>query len=416
MKQVNKTSPSPRRGRKAILESMDLCTKCGVCHAHCPVAAVTNSFPGPKFTGPQAQRYRFFDSGPESSPLLCSGCGVCTSVCPNNVAIADIIALAKTDITNGGDNIGIGQKLLNRPAIVGKLASLFPSLSNHLLNNSTLRKLAEQALDIHHKAPLPSIRGRQFRRWFAKLCQPDGPRISLFTGCATEYYDPEPAIALIRLLNMFGYRVEVPTDLCCSLPMLSSGETRAARQHAENLIDALLPSTERSQTILSTSTSCSLTLRAKYASYLDMTDVNSTKVADAISDACEFLLNNHSDYIRDNIEAIPQSVLYHGPCQLRDHKMGEPALELLRLIPNIDLTLSQADCCGIGGTYGYDKKKYSIAMSIGKTLMDQVQECKPDLIICDSETCRWNIASQTGIKTIHPIQLLAEAFKLDSSN
>ncbi|MBT7880504.1 MAG: anaerobic glycerol-3-phosphate dehydrogenase subunit C [Gammaproteobacteria bacterium] len=413
MSQNQGISSSPRPNRKAILDTMALCTKCGICHAHCPVAAVTKTFPGPKFSGPQAQRYRVFDQSSENSPLLCSGCGVCTSVCPNNVAITDIITLAKADITKNGADISLGQKILNRPATIGRLASLFPRLANAVLSNRILRGVAEQIFGIARNAPLPKVRGRQFRKWFAKQTQPNGQRIALFTGCSVEYYDPDCAIALTKILNCLGYHVDAPTDLCCSLPKLSSGETTAARKQAQMLVDELLPAAKQDQIILSTSTSCSLTLRSKYASYLDMTDERSTSVANAVMDACEFLLNEHGDYLRENLQEIPQKVLYHGPCQLRDHRMGEPALELLRLIPNIELTLSQADCCGIGGTYGYEKNKYSIAMEVGKPLMEQVRQCKPDIIICDSETCRWNIKAQTGVSCKHPVQLLVEALNLE---
>ena len=81
---------------KEILETMDNCTKCGICHSFCPVANVTKEFPGPKFTGPQTQRFRMIESLEELSPDLCNGCGICTSVCPNGVAITDIITLAKS--------------------------------------------------------------------------------------------------------------------------------------------------------------------------------------------------------------------------------------------------------------------------------------------------------------------------------
>jgi len=409
--QNSRTQAPSKHNRASVLRSMDQCTKCGICQAHCPVAAATGEFPGPKYTGPQAQRFRVFDQTWETSPLLCSGCGVCTSVCPNNVAITDIITLAKAEITNAGTAIGIGQKLLNRPEMLGRLTSLFPFLSNLLLHNSVLRSFAERFLGIHRKAPLPTIRGRQFRRWLAKRAQPDGPRISFFTGCAIEYYDPDTGIALVRLLNHLGYRVDVPTDRCCSLPMLSSGETGPAVKRAQALVDTLHPSAQQNRIILSTSTSCSLTLRTKYASYLDMTDQDSIEVAAAVMDACEFLLHEHSEYLGDNLQRLPLKVFYHGPCQLRDHKMGEPALELLRLIPGIELILSRADCCGIGGTYGYDRDKYPIAMAVGKTLMDQVRQCKPSIIVCDSETCRWNISAQTGIDCVHPVQLLLKAIE-----
>ena len=88
--------------------------------------------------------------------------------------------------------------------------------------------------------------------------------------------------------------------------------------------------------------------------------------------------------------------------------MGQPAVELLRIIPELEIVLSEADCCGIGGTFGYVKDKSNISKSISKSLVDQVKLEKPDIVICDSETCRWNIEKTTGIKTIHPVQLFAQ--------
>ena len=78
-----------------IIKTMDNCTKCGICNAYCPVANVTNEFPGPKYTGPQTQRFRSIQNLYEISPELCNGCGICMSVCPNDVAITDIITIFK---------------------------------------------------------------------------------------------------------------------------------------------------------------------------------------------------------------------------------------------------------------------------------------------------------------------------------
>ena len=397
------------RDRAAVLRSMDLCTKCGICHAHCPVATASGEFPGPKYSGPQAQRFRAIGSGYELSPMLCSGCGVCTSVCPNNVAITDIITLAKAEIVDQGAKLGVGQKLLNRPELVGRLGGIFPWLTNVLLGNSVVRGIVERVIGIHRKAPLPKVHGRKFDRWFASHSQPHGTPISFFTGCAIGNYDPDVGIAMVQLLNHLGYEADVPTELCCSLPMLSSGETNAASLRARALVDALHPSAVANNKIISTSTSCSLTLRSKYAAYLNMTDEASNDVANAMVDACEFLLEGPVVRLREALRPLRLKVLYHGPCQLRGHQMGQPAVELLRLIPGIELELSQADCCGIGGTYGYDKDKHDIAMSVGKTLIEQASYFQPDIIVCDSETCRWNIAAQTSIECLHPVQLLMRA-------
>ena len=116
-----------------ILKSMDNCTKCGICNSYCPVSNVTNQFPGPKYSGPQTQRFRSLEDLVEISPELCNGCGVCMSVCPNEVAITDIITHAKSNLNNKNKKISFVQTLLNRPDTIGKLGNIFPALSNFIL-------------------------------------------------------------------------------------------------------------------------------------------------------------------------------------------------------------------------------------------------------------------------------------------
>ena len=92
---------------------------------------------------------------------------------------------------------------------------------------------------------------------------------------------------------------------------------------------------------------------------------------------------------------------------------GQPALDLFELIPGLRVKLSDAACCGIAGTYGYKAEKYDIAMRVGEPLFEQVREVgvgQP--VICDSETCRWQITHATGAASIHPILALAASYGL----
>lgn len=401
----------PARSSMDVRASMDGCTKCGICHAHCPVAAVTGDFPGPKFTGPQAERFRAVGSVTESAPDLCSGCGICMDVCPNDVAVTDIIALAKADQVALGGGVSFGQKLLNRPDLLGRIGSVMPRLANGILGNRMMRAIGESFFGIDKAAPLPRFAGRRFRRWLEANSQPEGPAIGYFSGCAVEHYDAEVGIATVKLLNLLGYRVEVPSSACCSLPMLSSGEWEAARPRAQSLIAALAPAAKSCEAIVGTSTSCTLTLRSKYAAYLDMAGGTASAVADKVSDIGMFLLDNHADELRDRLSRNTTHVLYHGPCQLRGHKAGQPSAELLSLVPGLQLELSEATCCGVAGTYGYQKAKRHIAVDVGTSLMEQIQRSRPALVLCDSETCRWNIEAATGVPVQHPVEFLLECME-----
>jgi len=395
------------RDRDAVLRSMDRCTKCGTCQAYCPVAGVTEAFPGPKYSGPQAQRFRVIEPIQESAPALCSGCGVCSSVCPNDVAISDIITIARAEMIAGDGKLPLGQRLLNRPDLVGRIGAIAPAIANAVLDSRLFRGLAEKLIGIHGDAALPRLEGPTFRRWFQGRRQSDGKPVAYFTGCAVEHYDPQVGIAAVRVLNHLGYRVTLPSEACCSLPMLSSGEWGAARRRAEALVEDLTEDTAAGHAIVSTSTSCSLTLREKYAAYLSLTGDRARRTAAAVVDVCEFLRGEPAQALEASLKPLRKRVLYHGPCQLRGHRSGQPALELLRMIPGLAVVPSEAHCCGVAGTYGYDRGKHDIAMAVGRTLFDQIAAAEPDLVACDSETCRWHIERATGYPVRHPIELLA---------
>jgi glycerol-3-phosphate dehydrogenase subunit C len=84
----------------------------------------------------------------------------------------------------------------------------------------------------------------------------------------------------------------------------------------------------------------------------------------------------------------------------------------MQRIPGIQVAVSRADCCGVAGTYGLKSDKYGIATDVGRTLFDEIRDFAPDLIACDSETCRWWIQHHTGVRAVHPVELLAEAYAL----
>jgi glycerol-3-phosphate dehydrogenase subunit C len=81
-------------------------------------------------------------------------------------------------------------------------------------------------------------------------------------------------------------------------------------------------------------------------------------------------------------------------------------------VPGLRVVENDASCCGVAGTYGLKKEKYSISMEVGSTLFGQIERAAPDLAVCDSETCRWHIEKATGVKSVHPIEILHRAYGL----
>jgi glycerol-3-phosphate dehydrogenase subunit C len=144
-----------------------------------------------------------------------------------------------------------------------------------------------------------------------------------------------------------------------------------------------------------------------------MDDPTLRAVSDRIYDICEYLVALHGrGELRTDFRPLDMTVTYHAPCQQQGHGIGKPALDLMALVPELRVVEMDATCCGIAGTYGLKKEKYDIAMAVGAGLFDQIRAAGPDLTVCDSETCRWHIEHATGVRTVHPIEILHRAYGL----
>ena len=105
-------------------------------------------------------------------------------------------------------------------------------------------------------------------------------------------------------------------------------------------------------------------------------------------------------------------VAYHTPCHMERLGWGIFSTELIKMIPGVELTVLDSNCCGIAGTYGFKKENYEVSQAIGKPLFDQIAKLKPDYVACDCETCKWQIEMSTGKEVKNPISILAEALDL----
>jgi len=411
------TSLNPLHPRFVEL-SLDNCIKCNICTSACPVSAVTDLFPGPKYTGPQAGRFRNpLENSPDKTVDYCSGCRVCNMVCPTGVKIAEMNASARAVMVKQGKipfRLRLRNNLVARSEVFGKITQPIAPLVNPLISFTPLRWIAEVMLGISRHAPFPKLASQRFTSWYRRHPSPlSNRKVVLFHGCSTEYFEPRVGKAAVGILEMNGFEVIIPRQNCCGLPLLSNGEFEAARRYHRNNIKSLIEYAREGIPIVGTSTSCILTLKEEAPELLDMDDEDTRLVAIHTYDLAEFLLLlRDQEELKTNLHPIPMALPYHIPCQYRAHRIGKPGLELLEMIPDLNILQSSATCCGIAGTYGYKSEKYFIAQQVGKPLFDFVDQVGGLFVLCDSETCRWQITHATGIPTYHPIELLAAAYGL----
>ena len=396
--------------------SLDHCVKCTICETACPVSNVTPIFAGPKYTGPQAERYRVPDEpSVEMSVDYCSGCGICTQVCPQGVRIAEINAQARNKLKRQ-NGVPLRDRIITRPTWLGRAGTPAAKIANLTIDSRPLRILGEKLLKVHRDAPAPEFAGRRFSRWARKHESPrTGRKVVYFHGCGTEYYEPEEGEKVVAILEHNGFEVEVPKQDCCGLPLQSSGLFDDARKVVLRLARNLAKHVHDEDTIIvGNATSCTLMLKREAREILSLDDDPDLRlVSERTYDICELLLELHDrGELKTDFRAVQDTIAYHAPCQQQGHSIGKPALELLALIPGLQVTEMNARCCGIAGTYGLKVEKYDIAMAVGADLFEQVRASGAATVACDSETCRWQIAKATDRPAVHPIDLLHRAYGL----
>jgi glycerol-3-phosphate dehydrogenase subunit C len=196
----------------------DLCMKCNICTAACPVAAVTDRFAGPKAVGPQRARFRRPDAPtPDPGIAWCSGCGVCSRVCPHGVPVAEMNLIAKSSV-QAGPLQTLRDWGLARPAEVARWSRPLHPLVNAALRFGPARTVADRLFGLARGAPLPRVAPRQLRQMQSDLLRrlPDGPgaagarRVAYFHGCSTDGYEPWLGVMAIRVLQRLGIEVEIP--------------------------------------------------------------------------------------------------------------------------------------------------------------------------------------------------------------
>lgn len=412
----SRSEASIERARASFARaSLDSCLKCTICETQCPVMEATELFTGPKFVGPQAERYREGHSV-DYSLDYCSGCSMCTTSCPHGVKIAEINAQARA-VMKAQRGMPLRDRLITQTELEGKLLTPFAPIANAALGFTPVRTLVEHVIGVHRDAPMPEAQPYSFMRWFKEhtpiASEYDRGKIVFFHGCAGGYFEVKTSIATVQVLEFLGYEVLVPKQGCCGLAEQSNGLFTGATRHVTKLASDLSLAGE-GLTIISSSGSCAGMLRHEAREIMGVEDETVREVGSRVVETSEFLaaMIRAGDFPVDTLRPIDAHIVYHQPCQVKSQGFGKPAIELLETIPGLTVSESGRGCCGIAGTYGLKKEKYDIAQKVGKPLFDKITEINPRLAACETETCRWQIRKGTGAYVVHPVEILHSALGL----
>ena len=351
---------------------------------------------------------------------LCLSCKACASECPSNVDVATYKAeyLAQSHAARGGPPLAA--RVFGRVRLLNRLGSAAAPLSNLVAASAPMRWLAGRVLGIAPQRTLPAFSRSLHRRLRDRASRPnpglpaDAPTLVLYADCFSTYNEPELGLAAVRLLNAFGYRVQIPDIGCCGRPAISTGllgEAAGCRDAASRTLAEAMDRSEAAAVVV-LEPSC---LSAIHDEWRDLRDRPGGTVPDAArlerlaaasSLLEDFLAERWDEHPRrPAFTPPPGRVLLHGHCHQKALSTTDAAAAFLRRIAGDRVAVLETGCCGMAGSFGYLAHRYAVSMAVGEeSLFPQVRAMGPRDTLCASGTsCRHQVLDGTGRVAEHPV-------------
>jgi len=347
----------------------------------------------------------------------CLSCKGCKSECPSNVDLAKIKSefLFQRYKTKG---IPWRSRMIANFDRLNKLGSVLPGLTNMVLDGP-LSAAFKSVAGIARQRSLPRIQKISLRKWLNQNPQYPAEKkgeVYLFVDEFTNYNDTEIGKKAIRLLTALGYEVKTGEHRESGRSAISKGLLNRARDVAEFNVRFFADLISEEVPMVGIEPSAILTFRDEYP---DLLRGELQQKAHAIAPFCltieEFIARERDGgRISDNsFNDVTKKVLLHGHCHQKALSSLVPSKKMLTLPRNYSVSLIPSGCCGMAGSFGYEKEHFELSQQIGElVLFPAVREAKEDTLIAAAGTsCRHQILDGTGRKSFHPVEILFEALK-----
>jgi FAD/FMN-containing dehydrogenase/Fe-S oxidoreductase len=342
---------------------------------------------------------------------LCLSCKACKAECPSNVDVAKLKA-EFLHLYYQGRSRPLGQTAMARVHRWNRLAAPIAPLVNWMGRSRPLRWLAEKLVGIDRRRSLPTLHAAHFRRWFARHAPAPSAgrygRVVLLDDCLTTYFEPAIGRAAVRVLEAAGYAVELAGLPCCGRPLVSKGFLDEARDLARGQLPRLARRAAAGVPILGLEPSCLAMLADDWTELVPGDD--SRLVADAARHADAWLADRAANG-RCDLRLRPRDAvcLVHGHCHQKALTGVAGTRRALELVPELRVQLLDTGCCGMAGTFGYERQHFDLSVAIANLALLPALKSQPDAaVVAPGTSCRHQILDLEGRHALHPMELLAE--------
>lgn len=346
---------------------------------------------------------------------LCLSCKACATECPSSVDVAALKAEFQYQYQkiNG---IPFKSKLFAYNNRVNQILSVTPKLSNFFLSNSISSNIIKKTGGIAGERSLPKIStltlDKYFKKYYNQLDKDFIKTVYFFNDEFTNHLDSQIGIDALELLAKLNYRVIILNNVESGRAMISKGLLEQAKIYTNKNIELFKSVVTLETPLIGLEPSAILSFRDDYLRLAD--DLDSAKeLSKNVFLIEEFLASEIEigNIKKEQFTSEAKIIKIHTHCYQKALGKSSDTFKILNLPDNFKVTLIPSGCCGMAGSFGYEKEHYKISMQIGaQNLFPAVRKATPNTIIAANGTsCRHQILDGTEKQALHPVSILKNA-------
>ncbi|OMP30787.1 FAD-binding and (Fe-S)-binding domain-containing protein [Mangrovimonas sp. DI 80] len=347
---------------------------------------------------------------------LCLSCKACASECPSSVDMACLKAefLYQYQKENG---ISWRTKLFAYNNAVNRFGSLSPRLTNFMFSNKTIASALKNIMQVAPERTLPLISSKSLSSTFKsvqyQLIESNPVKtIYLFNDEFVNYLDTSIGVDFLELMKRLNYQIIVLENVESGRSFLSKGLLEQAKAVANKNVELFKSKISKETPLVGIEPSAILTFRDEYLTLADDREAAKSIAANTFLFE-EFFQNeiNLGNIKEEQFTQEPKTIKFHGHCHQKALSNQKSSFDVLNFPKNYKVTLIPSGCCGMAGSFGYEKEHYEVSMNIGEqTLFPAIRNASKDVIIAANGTsCRHQIKDGTSVEALHPITVLRQA-------
>ena len=345
---------------------------------------------------------------------LCVSCKACAIECPSNVDIAT----AKAEFLyqfNKINRVSLPTKLFAKSSRYTKMASHFPILSNWLFSSPFSSRIIKNISGIAAKRSIPKVSIKSFSKYHNNTVHEvikTKKEVVLFIDEFSNYLDASLAKDAYDLLHNLGYKINIVDTLDSGRALLSKGFLEEAKMHADTNIAFLKDIIDDNIPLIGIEPSAILSFKDEYPRLaMDVSSANAIAKNTFLIE--EFLASEIQKGVvkATNFTSEEKNIKIHTHCHQKALSNQKVTFDILNLPTNYRPTIITSGCCGMAGSFGYEKEHYEVSMKIGELkLFPSIRKAPENTIIAANGTsCRHQIEDGTGRKALHPVTILKNA-------